>query len=752
MKKILISFVVVILLIFAFIYRVYSKFDVIEMQKDIEKRYSQVVLDDKDGLLGAYLNKDEQWQIKSEDDIPKRLKLAVLTFEDKDFYQHSGIDIKAILRAIKTNVTTSKRVGASTITMQVAKLYKNRPRDYKSKILEMIEAKKIDDNMSKDEILKTYLNNAPYGGNIVGYKTASLLYFKKEPINLTWAEGALLAVLPNSPGLMHIEKNREKLLNKRNQLLKKMYDDKILTKSQYNLSLKEKLPIKRYYFDMAAPHLTRRLKLEYPNNTIIKSTINRELQDKIEKIVKNYGEHLDNKGIKNACAIIIDNKSGEVKAYVGSQDFYDFSRNGQVDGISSYRSVGSVLKPFLYALAIDEGLIVSKSKLLDIPLYFSNFNPQNANKKYRGFVEAKEALQKSLNIPFVNLLNEYGEDRFFFFLKNVVGFKDSDYSKYGLSLILGTKEMKVEDIAKLYYGLSQYGDFKDISYIKNDKKFKENQLISKGASYITLKELKEVQRFGIENIYTGRDNISWKTGTSYGQRDAWAAGVSPNWTVVAWCGNFTGEGNPNLSGVGSAGILMFNIFKVLPNNNDEFLKPEKSLKTVEIDKQTGYRVKYDVPKEEVDIPIDAKPLKISPYYKKIFVDVDGNEVDSRSENFANSKEKIVLSYPVELLNYLAKENINISGLIDKNNSLKIIYPLNLLKIQVPKDFDGKKNLIVKISNPNNYQIFWYVNGKYITTSKEKEKSFDFSNGEQIVSIVAENGETAQVKFEVVERK
>lgn len=752
MKKIFLSFMGVFLLIFVFVLIVYLRFDVDKMQKEIETRYSQTVLDDRDGLLGAYLNSNEQWQIKSEDDIPKRLKLAVLTFEDKNFYSHGGINFKAILRAIKINVTSSKRVGASTITMQVAKLYKNRPRDYKSKILEMIEARKIDASLSKDEILKIYLNNAPYGGNIVGYKTASLLYFKKEPINLTWAEGALLAVLSNSPGLIHVEKNRDKLLKKRDQLLKKMYEDKIITKSQYELSLKEKLPSRRFYFDMAAHHLTRRLKFENPDKKIIKSTINRELQEKVERVVKNYGEYLDNKGIKNACAIVVDNKTGEVKAYVGSQDFYDFARNGQVDGISSYRSVGSVLKPFLYGLAIDEGLIVSKSKILDIPLYFSNFNPQNSNKKYRGLVEAREALQNSFNIPFVNMLDEYGDDRFFFFLKEVIGFKDRDYSRYGLSLILGTKEMKVEDVAKLYYGLSQYGNFKDISYIQGKKTSKDKQLISKGATYITLQELKEVQRFGIENIYTGRDNISWKTGTSYGKRDAWACGVSPDWTVVAWCGNFTGEGNPNLSGVGSAGLLLFNIFKTLPNSDKDFAKPENSLKTIEIDKQTGYRVKYDVPKEEVETSIEAKPLKISPYYKKIFVDEDGNEIDSRSEKFADRVEKVILSYPPELLNYLVKENINISGLIDKNDSIRIIYPLNSLKIQVPKDFDGKKSVIVKISNPNNYQIFWYVNGKYIATSKEKEKNFDFENGEQIISIVAENGETAQVKFEVVERK
>lgn len=754
MKKSGIISVIVLFLICASVAGIYLNFDIEKMKKDIDSRYSQIIVDDQERIIGAYLNSEEQWQIKGESKIPERLKLAVISYEDRDFMSHSGINYFAILRAVKTNITTKKRVGASTITMQVAKMYKNRSRNYLNKVYEIIEAKKLENNLSKDEILKLYLNNAPYGGNIVGYRTASLLYFRKEPVHLTWAEGALLAVLPNSPGLLHIEKNRDRLLDKRNALLKVMYDNMLITEDQYRLSLKEQLPQERYYFDSLAPHLTRRLKDEYPDEKEIKSTINSDIQKKIEKSVKNYGELINNRGIKNLSVIVVDNYTGEVKGYAGSQDFFDFERNGQVDGIISYRSIGSVLKPFLYGLSIDEGLIVPKSRILDIPLYFSNFSPQNANKKYRGLVEAREALQKSLNIPFVNLLDEYGQDRFFYFLKNVSGFKDNDFSRYGLSLILGTKEMKIEDIAKLYYGLASYGDFGDIYYTreKRNKNNKKRQLMTRGAAYLTIEDLKEVQRYGLQNLYVGRDNISWKTGTSYGQRDAWACGITPQWTVVVWCGNFTGEGNANLSGTRTAGVLLFNIFKELPNDKADFIKPQDDLSTIYIDSETGYRLKYDVPKEKIEVPKDAKPLKVSPYYRKIYVDENGEEVDSRSENFYKSKEKIVISYPVELLNYLVKENMDISNVINKNKSVKFIYPLNSLNIKVPKDFDGKKKVIVKIANPNSYNIFWYINGKYAGDSKESERAFDFDSGEQIISIIAENGETAQIKFEVAERK
>ena len=750
MKKIWIFLAFIVLIFISSISFIYCKFDIQNMKEDIENRYSQVVVDNRGKIIGAYLNQDEQWQVKGDGKIPSRLELAVLTFEDREFYNHNGINYLAILRAIKTNIFQKKRIGASTITMQVAKLYKNRNRNYINKVLEIIEAKKIENNIGKEEILKLYLNNAPYGGNIIGYRTASLLYFKKEPVNLTWAEGALLAILPNSPGMMNVEKNREILLKKRNTLLKTMYDTNIISQSQYKLSLNERLPDKRYYFDLLAPHLTRRLKDEYSKEKIINSTIDSEIQKKVDKIVKNYSELIQNKGIKNAAAIVIDNYNGEVKAYIGSQDFYDFEKNGQVDGIISFRSTGSVLKPFLYALSIDDGLIAPQSKLLDIPLYFSNFSPQNANKKYTGLVEAQEALKISLNIPFVNLLNEYGQDRFFYFLKSVSNFKDNDFSRYGLSLILGTKEMSIENIAQLYYGLANYGNFKNIKYIKNDLEEKNRQLITRGAAYLTINDLSKVQRYGIQNLYTGRDNISWKTGTSYGQRDGWAAGISPKWTVVVWCGNFTGEGNANISGIRTAGVLLFNIFKSLPKDNGIFIKPENDIKKIKIDNQTGYRIKYDVPTREIDYPKDAKPLKLSPYYKKIFINENGKLIDSRDKNFYKSTEKIIVSYPVELFNYLVKENMNIFNISEK--TIKFIYPLNGLKIKVPRDFDGKKKVIVKISNPNNYNIFWYLNGEYIGQGLDTERSFSFLPGEQIISIIGENGETSQIKFEVTERK
>lgn len=439
--------------------------------------------------------------------------------------------------------------------------------------------------------------------------------------------------------------------------------------------------------------------------------------------------------------------------YAGSQNFYDFSRNGQVDAVTALRSPGSILKPFLYAKAIDEGIIAPQSKVPDVPLYFSNFSPQNANKKYYGMVEMKDALIKSLNIPFVQLLKEYGEDRFFFFLKEVLGFADTDYSRYGLSLILGTKELSMENIGKLYAGLANYGNFKNLKYIKNQPDEKGEQLISKGAAYLTASTIKELERPGIERFYREKNPISWKTGTSHGRRDGWAAGITPKWTVIVWTGNFTGEGNPNLTGVFSAGNLLFNIFKILPKGEKEFAEPDDLIK-IKVDSETGYRLKYDVLSKEILYPESAKPLRTSPYYKKIFVNSRGEEIDSRSPDFAERKEKIILTYPIEVINYFVRENLDISNIFNSRvnkKTIKFIYPSDNLKIIIPKDFDGEKSVIVKTANLKNQELYWYVNKEYIGRGKEKEKSFNLKEGKYEITAVAENGETIKVKFEVVKK-
>lgn len=747
--KIILFFTIIVFIITC---GIYVRFDVENTEKIFEDRYSVSVLDNNGKIIGVYLNKDEQWHLKSADEIPEKLKRAVMVFEDKNFYSHKGVDFSAVIRAVKDNIFEKRRTGASTITMQAVKMAQPKERSYFNKYLEIVHAFKLEKYYKKDEILKMYLNNAPYGGNIVGYKTASYMYFRKNPKELTWSEAALLAVLPNSPGLMNVEKNREKLIEKRNFLLKKLYEKNFINERQYEISLKEPVPDKRYSFPVLAPHLVRRLVNENKDKKIIKSTIDSEIQKKTEKAVKDYSEFLKLSGINNTAVLIINNKNYEVTAYAGSQDFYDFENNGQVDGITAKRSPGSLLKPFLYAKVIDEGIAAPQSKIPDVPLYFSNFSPQNANKKYYGMVEMRDALIKSLNIPFVELLKDYGEDKFFYFLKDILNFEDKNPERYGLSLILGTKEFTMEEIGILYSGLANYGNFKNLKYTEESTE-EGRQLLTKGASYLTLTTMRELERPGMEKFYREKNPVSWKTGTSHGRRDGWAAGVTPEWTVVVWTGNFIGEGNPNLTGVYTGGNLLFNILKILPKTEKDFVMPS-DLEKIEVDKETGYRLKYDVPYKEIFYPKDAKPLKVSPYYKKIFVNKNGEETDSRDESFNEREEKYILLYPLEVVNYFVRENLDVSNIFSEKTAektIKFIYPKNNLKIIVPKDFDGEKSLIVKIANIKNQELYWYVNKEYAGKSREKERSFNFKKGKYEITVVSESGETAKINFQVAEK-
>lgn len=752
MKKNCKILVLPIILLFGISGYIYFNFNIYNVEKNFEDRYSVSVLDDKGKIIGVSLNKDEQWHLKSIDEIPEKLKISVINYEDKDFYKHFGVDFTSLVRAVRDNLIKGRKTGASTITMQVAKSLKPKERNIFNKYIEIIQAIKIDKFFEKDEILRMYLNNAPYGGNIVGYKTASYLYFQKKPDELTWGESTLLAVLPNSPGLMNVEKNQNKLLKKRDFLLKKLYDKKIINKRQYEISLKEPLPDKRYSFENLAPHLIRRV-IEERKEKIIRTTIDSELQEKIEKISKDYSDFLKTQGIKNLSVLLIDNKSSEIKSYIGSQDFYDFENNGQVDGIIAKRSPGSLLKPFLYAVAIDEGLIAPCSKVSDVPLYFVNFSPQNANKKYYGIVEIQDALIKSLNIPFVSLLKEYGEEKFFYFLKEVLGFSDDNPSRYGLSLILGTKEFTMEEIGKLYSGLANFGDFRSPIYIDvGTRNFsKESRYLSKGSSYITLNTIKKLERPGMETLYKEKNPISWKTGTSHGRRDGWAVGVTPDWTLVVWVGNFTGEGNSNLTGVYSAGNLLFRIMKILPKKQKEFQKPNDLVK-IKVDEETGYRLKYQIPSKEILYPNDAKPLRTSPYYKKIFVDGNGQEIDSRDENFLNRKEKIILNYPIEVINFFIRNGFDVSNIFgdtSKKKGIKIIYPTNGLRITIPKDFDGEKDLIIKIANLKNQNLYWYLNGEYLDKTRDREKNLKLGNGKYQLTIISEEGDMEKINFEIL---
>ncbi|EIZ1687465.1 penicillin-binding protein 1C, partial [Campylobacter lari] len=722
--KIKISLAVCFLSLCFYIGLVYFSFD----SKDLFKStYSKVLLDKNKEILSVFLDSNEQWHLESEF-IPQKLKSAVILYEDKNFYSHYGVDFLALIRAFKNNLFSSKRSGASTISMQTIKLLEQNKRTYFNKFNEIIKAFALESACEKDEILKLYLNNAPYGGNLVGVASAGLFYFEKDLKDLTWSEAALLAVLPNNPGLINLEKNKDRLLKKRNALLDRLFEKGYFSKDILTLAKAEKLPSFKTRKNLA-PHLARRLLADKEQ---IVSSIDKKIQIKFEEKAKEYSYKLQQKGIKNLAILLADAKTNKVLAYVGSNDFYDFASFGQVDGVIAKRSVGSTLKPLLFAFAIDEGLIVPESLMLDVPTFFSNFAPQNANKKYHGFISAKESLQKSLNVPFVSLLAEYGYEKFFYKLKDILDFEDENFKKYGLSLILGTKEFSLEDMVKIYLGLGNYGNFKELLYEENAFIKKDKKLISDGASFLTLQTLKDLDRTGLRQ-YDFNTIISWKTGTSYGRKDAWAIGTSPKYTLGVWVGNFNGEANANLYGVSIAGELFFELLSLLDGINLEFEKPN-DLVSIKIENQTGYRYDYKFDFKEVLYPQSANVLRTSPFLKEVFM-YKNKEINSLDENFIHAKKKIILNLPSHAQAFFAKEKHNLPSF---NQKLKIIYPLNNLNIILPKDLKSKQKLLVKISNPKKEKLFWYLNQELIFEGKEESLALNLKKGKYTINIISEN--------------
>ncbi|MCV3374414.1 penicillin-binding protein 1C [Campylobacter lari] len=713
---------------------VYFSFD----SKDLFKgAYSKVLLDKNKEILSVFLDANEQWHLESEF-IPQKLKSAVILYEDKNFYSHYGVDFLALIRAFKNNLFSSKRSGASTISMQTIKLLEQNKRTYFNKFNEIIKAFALESAYEKDEILKLYLNNAPYGGNLVGVASAGLFYFEKDLKDLTWSEAALLAVLPNNPGLINLEKNKDKLLKKRNVLLDRLFEKGYFSKDILTLAKAEKLPSFKARKNLA-PHLARRLLADKEK---IISSIDKKIQIKFEEKAKEYSYKLEQKGIKNLAILLADTKTNKVLAYVGSNDFYDFASFGQVDGVIAKRSVGSTLKPLLFAFAIDEGLIVPESLMLDVPTYFSNFAPQNANKKYHGFVSAKESLQKSLNIPFVSLLAEYGYEKFFYKLKDILDFEEENFKKYGLSLILGTKELSLEDMVKIYLGLGNYGNFKELLYEENAFTKEDKKLISDGASFLTLQTLKDLDRAGLRQ-YDFNTIISWKTGTSYGRKDAWAIGTSPKYTLGVWVGNFNGEANANLYGVSIAGELFFELLSLFDGVNLEFEKPS-DLVAIKIENQTGYRYDYKFGFKEALYPQSANVLRTSPFLKEVFM-YKNKEVDSLDENFIHAKKKIILNLPSNAQAFFAKEKQNLQS---PSQNLKIIYPLNNLNIILPKDLKNKQKLLIKLINPKKEKLFWYLNQELIFEGKEELLPLDLKKGKYTLNIISETGEAEFITFNI----
>ena len=745
--------------------------------------YSTVVTDRNEELLGARIASDGQWRFPPRKTTPEKIKQCLITFEDKHFHHHWGVNPLSIGRAIYQN-TKHKRIisGGSTLTMQTIRLSRNESRTFGEKIIEMIWATRLEFRASKEEILSMYVSHAPFGGNVVGLDAAAWRYFGHSAEELSWAESAMLAVLPNAPAMIHLSKGRKMLLSKRNRLLKQLLEEKIIDSSTYELAVTEPLPDEPHPLPQIAPHLVSHFYKER-NGQYTRSTIDRGIQTHIEDLAERWSNEFNRSDIRNLAILVIDIPANQVIAYCGNVHFDRKQSGNQVDVIQAPRSTGSILKPFLYYAMLQEGSLLPDMLLPDIPININGFTPQNFSLQYEGAVPASEALARSLNIPAVMMLQRYGVPKFHNFLQQT-GFKTitRPSSHYGLSLILGGAEATLWDVTNVYAQmgralvpdltprLTKEKEAKITEAKDEDEEEKEEKeekktarhtyIWDKGAVWQTFNALKEVNR--PEEIdwksIPSMQAIAWKTGTSYGFRDAWAVGVTPRYAIGVWVGNATGEGKPGLVGAQTAGPVLFDIFNYLPASS-WFERPTGVFVDAEVCRQSGH-LKGRFCEETDTVLILPAGLRTDacPYHHLITLAAD--EKHRVYENCANTEpifQKSWFTLPPVWEWYYKQHHPEYRPLPpfkagcgeDTFQPMQFIYPPINAHIKLPKQLDGSKGfLTVELAHIDpNATVFWHLDDTYLMQTQDFHKiSLQPASGKHSLTAVDGEGNTVSTTF------
>ncbi len=733
--------------------------------------YSTVIYSQEEKLLGAHIAEDGQWRFPQGDSIPYKFKECLLLFEDEYFYRHPGVNPISILRALKQNILSGEvKSGGSTITMQVIRMAKQRKRNVVSKLIEAIQALRVELTLSKDEILKLYATHAPFGGNVVGLEAASWRYYHRPAYMLSWAEQATLAVLPNAPGLIHTGKNRELLLKKRNFLLKKLFDKGKVDSTSFLLALDEPIPDHPYALPQIAPHLLDYCRKIQEGKTY-KLNIQNELQRKVSYTLKFHYDRLKLNEINNACAIVVDVKNRKVLAYCGNIDANDVPQK-HVDILQAPRSTGSILKPFLYAASIQDGKLLPKMLVPDVPTYYKNFAPKNYTRTYEGAVPADEALSRSLNVPAVKMLEEYDIGKFCSVLQKV-GVKtvknDPDY--YGLSLILGGAEATLFDLVGAYSSMagvlvnytqnnSTYFNkaYSSPSLMFNDKielgsPSEVSQVFSAGSIYHTFEALTNVVRPIEESgwqTFSSSRKIAWKTGTSFGYRDAWAIGVTPEYVVGVWVGNATGEGRPGIVGGTTASPVMFDIFRHLPATS-WFQQPYDDMEKISICKKSGYRAGPYCESDSVYVAVNSTRVEQCPYHHLIHLNKEQtNRVNSNCYPISQMVHKSWFILPPVMEWYYKRNHPTYKILPDFEKgcagtierTMEFIYPQNNNKVYLPKGLDGEiQSVVLKIAHRSSQStVYWHMDNEYLgETSFIHNMEIKPSEGKHYLTLIDDQG-------------
>jgi penicillin-binding protein 1C len=703
------------------------------------KLYSKEILDRNGVLLTAYLSPDDKWRLETKlDNVTPEMITAIIEKEDSWFYWHPGVNPFSIARAAYQNISSGKRIsGASTITMQLARLLEPTDRSYINKFIEMFRALQIELHYSKDEILEMYLSYLPMGGNIEGVHSAARLYFNRPPDKLSLSQSVALALIPNNPNKYRIDYSAKEITDYRDLWLERFKAHKIFGEKIIDAALSEQIVPARYSISTYAPHFCYVVSEQNIENKIY-STLDLRLQLKSEQHLLNHIESIKGKNITNGAILVIDNSNNEVLVYCGSADFNDLENYGKVNGVRAVRSPGSALKPFVYSSAINEGSYTPKMKLLDIPSDFAGYTPENYDQTFNGEVTFHEALINSLNVPAVRLLREIGYQRFMKTI-NKLGFDNiSNENKFlGLSLILGGCGVTLEELVGAFTVFPNEGRIRSLKYVLHESSNSGINIFSKETAFIISDILSTNERPDFPNILsevTKLPKIAWKTGTSYGKRDAWAIGYNKNYTIGVWVGNFNGKGSPYLSGKEVAVPLLFNLFNSIDYDprNDWFDKPA-DVEIRKVCELTGL-----LPSENCEHTIDdyfiwdVSHEKECDLIRDVYVSENHKQqycIECLPENgFTKRSYKF---YKPELITWYAENNIQYSNppphnlycsSVRENQKPKIISPSKEMEYLVEKEAT-QKILLQASSDIDVSMHYWYVNNEYFGSTENSGKLF-----------------------------
>ncbi len=743
----------------------------------VKQSQSSVLYSREGRLLGAKIAADEQWRFPELDSVPAKFESAILNFEDEYFYNHPGVNPVSLVKALVRNIKAGRVVsGGSTLSMQWVRICRQNPaRTIREKLIEMVLTLRVELGTSKKEILTKYASHAPFGGNVVGLEAASWRYYGRSPYQLSWAESACLAVLPNAPSLIRPGKNMTKLKLKRDRLLAKMYKNGVIDSLQYELALLEKLPNKPYDLPRKAPHLLETL-VGKKSGQKFHSCIDYHLQELVSRLVTRHHKQLAKNEIHNLSAMVVKVETGEVLSYFGNAPFNHTEHSCDVDIIHAPRSSGSVLKPLLYALMLDQGEILPEALVADIPTQIQGYSPKNYDRKYDGAVPASKALARSLNVPSVHMLKQFGVGRFLGHLQKM-NFTDLSYSAdhYGLSLILGGAETSLWDLAGAYSSLgrilkhyntysSRYREqdfhapillMRDVKKLSSTDFINEKTSLGAGSIYYTLEALLKVNRpeneLGWES-FSASKKIAWKTGTSFGYRDAWAIGLTGDYLVAVWAGNADGEGRPGLTGVTAAAPLLFDIFDLLPQS-DWYKKPFEDLELVPICRESGCRASSICPHvDTLDIPLSGLKTAMCSYHKMVHLDKTGRyQVTS---DFVEPHEMIHKAWfvlpPVWEWYYKIKHPLYKSLPPYKQGCspqgeipmMQFVFPMASSVIYLPMDLDGQLQAVIfeVAHRQRGAKIYWHLNDDYLGMTQDIHQMEVFADsGTHLVTVVDEQG-------------